>query len=302
MTNGDVTCPALPMGPPDVAGGSQSWTVPSTCTVTTDDPRVSGTETSAAWKLTAWGKVAWGTLVDGAGIQSGPLRIENAGGAWIGNGSGTYSSDRGDIVVSWYKGTGGYAGLGYFELRTGKGTYSIRGLIFPGDPPNLAGLPPVTGLAPSPNVPAAPTPVPTSTPKALAYGPVSVVQGTSEYTYVDLAGGTYAGNDTVNDPRVSGTFLGPSWTMKRWGATSDSLGAGTQWGPSRLETAGGTWEGVGSGIYDEGGDVIAIWYKGSGSYAGLSYFELLARSDLFGATMTGTGVFGEVFPGDPPTP
>jgi hypothetical protein len=269
-----------------------------TCTVTTDDPRVSGTETGSPWNRDTWGKTD-----SVATVQWGTTRLENAGGAWEGTGSGVYSSDRGDIVVSWYKGTGGYAGLGYFELRTGKTPMAIRGLIFPGDPPNLAGLPPVTGPAPSPNVPATPTPVPSPTRKAIAYGPVSVVQGTSEYTFVDIVGNTFAGNETVNNPRVSGAFLAPSWTLNFWGATGDSPGSGTQSGPSRLENAGGTWEGVGSGIYDNS-DVIAIWYKGSGSYAGLSYFELVARSDLFGPTAGGivTGVFGQVFPGDPPTP
>lgn len=50
--------------------------------------------------------------------------------------SGIYSSDRGDIVVSWYKGTGGYAGLAYFEQYAGQGPWAIQGQIFPGDPPN----------------------------------------------------------------------------------------------------------------------------------------------------------------------
>jgi len=37
--------------------------------------------------------------------------------------------------VNWYKGSGGYEGLGYFELWTGNSPYKIEGLIFPGDPP-----------------------------------------------------------------------------------------------------------------------------------------------------------------------
>jgi hypothetical protein len=57
-------------------------------------------------------------------------------------------------------------------------------------------------------------------------------------------------------------------------------------------------------MLDEGGDVIAGWCKGTGGYAGLSYFQLLARPDLFGPNpgVNVTGVFGQVFPGDPPTP
>ena len=64
----------------------------------------------------------------------GTARLENAGGAWEGTGSGVYSSDRGDIIAFWYRGTGGYAGLSYFELWTGSDPWKIRGQILPGDP------------------------------------------------------------------------------------------------------------------------------------------------------------------------
>jgi hypothetical protein len=246
----------------------------------------------------------WGTADNGAGVQWSTSRVETAGGAWVGKGSGVYSSDRGDIIAFWFRGTGGYAGLGYFELWTGRGPWTVRGLIFPGDPPDETGLPPVTGPMPSPNVPASPTPAPVPTAGGITYGPVSVVQGTSAYTFVDTMAGTYAGIDTVNDPRVSGTYLAPSWTVHSWGATSDSFGSGTQWGPTRLETAEGAWQGTGSGIFDAKGDVIAMWYRGSGAYTGLTYFELLARSDLFALAVGEVtyGVFGQVFPGEPPTP
>ncbi len=40
----------------------------------------------------------------------------------------------GDIITIWYRGTGDYAGLSYFELWTGSGPWTIQGLIFPGDP------------------------------------------------------------------------------------------------------------------------------------------------------------------------
>ena len=269
-----------------------------TCSLTTTDPRVTGTETAS------WNMDQWGTAASGARVQWGTRRMENDGGTWEGTGSGVYSSDRGDIIVSWYRGTGGYAGLGYFELWTGKDPWTIRGQVFPGDPPDLAGLPPVTGPAPSPSVSDTPLPVPASTPGAIAYGPVSVVQGYSEYTVVDIENNVYAGRDTVNDPRVNADFLAPAWTLHFWGATEDSLGTGTQWGATRLSNAGGAWQGVGSGILDEGGDVIAQWYKGTGGYAGLAYFQLLAPPFLFGPNpgVNVTGVFGQVFPGDPPTP
>jgi len=42
---------------------------------------------------------------------------------------------RGDIIVNWYTGTGGYAGLSYFEMVTGTDYWKIQGQIFPGDPP-----------------------------------------------------------------------------------------------------------------------------------------------------------------------
>lgn len=154
------------------------------CSDTADDPRVSGT-VAAEWNVTQWetlskGENVWVPNEDGAFVQWGTRRIENAGGAWEGNGTGVYSADRGNVIVTWYKGTGGYAGLGYFELLIGPRTaMTIRGQIFPGDPPNLTGFPPVTGAAPSPNVPASPATLPAPTPKAITYGPVTVVQGTS---------------------------------------------------------------------------------------------------------------------------
>ena len=99
------------------------------CTVTTDEPRVSGTEVAPR------NMDLWGTIDDGAGVQWGTSRLENDGGAWEGTGSGVWSSDRGDIIAFWYKGTGGYAGLSYFELWTGHDPWKIQGQIFPGDPP-----------------------------------------------------------------------------------------------------------------------------------------------------------------------
>jgi hypothetical protein len=78
----------------------------------------------------------WGTLEQGAGVQWASVRLENAGGAWEGRAMGVASlPGRGDTIVIWYKGTGGYAGLSYFELITGlPPTAKIRGQIFPGDP------------------------------------------------------------------------------------------------------------------------------------------------------------------------
>ena len=103
------------------------------CTVTTDDPRVSGHRTST-WNIDLWGNVNAGRWKL---VQWGTVRLENAGGAWEGRAAGVASyPERGDIFVNWYKGTGGYEGLGYFELWTGFEPWKIQGQIFPGDPPS----------------------------------------------------------------------------------------------------------------------------------------------------------------------
>lgn len=103
------------------------------CIDKTDDPRVSGTHT-ASWNMDVW----WGNAARGvgAGIQWDTVRLENAGGAWEGWLSGVASSPGlGDTIVIWYKGTGGYTGLSYFELLTGSNPWKIQGQIFPGSPP-----------------------------------------------------------------------------------------------------------------------------------------------------------------------
>ena len=69
-------------------------------------------------------------------VQWATVRLENAGGAWEGRLSGVASlPGRGDIMEFWYRGTGGYEGLSYFELVTGSEPWKIQGQIFPGDPP-----------------------------------------------------------------------------------------------------------------------------------------------------------------------
>jgi len=271
-----------------------------------DDPRVGGT-TTMTWNMDYWGTPDWS---QGALVQWGTARIVNSGGAWEGNATGVSSTDRGDIDATWYTGTGGYAGLGYFRLSTSADLsagvtrrWNIRGLIFPGDPPHLAGVPPVTGPPPMPNVSPVPTAPPAPTASSIAYGPTSVVTGASEFTFIDLDPGAFAAVVTSNDPRVSGAFLARPWTMRFAPFPGQEFGIGTQWGAGRLENAGGTWQGVAEGIYDERGDVVITWYKGTGAYAGLSFFELVTRKDVFGPTAElGYGNYGLIFPGDPPTP
>ena len=280
-------------------------------TVTTDDARVSGTE-AALWNMDLWG-----TADNGANVQWGTSRLENDGGAWEGKGSGVYSSDRGDIIAFWYQGTGGYAGLGYFALWTGKGPWNIRGQVFPGDPPNLAAMPALPPAKPEPSVLASPATSLPPLPTAIAHGPVSVITGTHAFTSMNAgtstsgpAGvtsyrdGTFTGIDRANDPRVGFTWTGSPWAMDIWGTFAS--GGGTEWGVDRGVNADGAWECSGSGIFDsKGGDAIAIWCKGTGGYAGLAYFELITLSDPFGLIQSddaNRAINGAVFPGNPPTP
>ena len=101
------------------------------CTDTTNDPRVSG-EITANWNMDYWGAPN-GT--DGAVVQWGTARLVTADGAWEGRATGVYSPWQGDRIVFWWTGTGGYAGLTYFELLIGNGSWTIEGQIFPGSPP-----------------------------------------------------------------------------------------------------------------------------------------------------------------------
>lgn len=311
---GTGTCPTTDLGKSttDAAGVTHYRGGTLNCTVTTNDPRVGGTAPASSWNMDLWG-----TLEDGAVVLWGTSHLENAGGAWEGTGSGVSSSDRGDIIAFWYKGTGGYAGLSYFALWTGKDPWTIRGQVFPGDPPNLAAMPTRPPTTPLPTVAASPTASPSALPTAIAYGPVSVVTGTHAFTTKDpgmsTAGpgdvtsyrnGTFTGIDTANDPRVSFTWTGSPWAMDIWGTFAE--GAGIEWGLDRGENAGGAWECSGSGIFSsDRADTIVIWCKGTGGYAGLAYFELITASDPFALISSDEAnriVHGQIFPGNPPTP
>ena len=308
LTNGDVTCLGLPLQPGGgTSSAARSQTLTSACTVTTDDPRVSGTETS-----TAWTRTMWGSLTAGAGIQSGPLRLENAGGAWIGTGSGTYSSDRGDIVAAWFKGTGGYKGLSYFELRTGTGTAapagSIRGLVFLGEPPDLATRPAQVTATPAP---ASPTPVPAPTPTAIPYGPVSVVVGTGTYTGGDAGQPTtgtgnltryehanLTGLDAANDARVTGSFVASPWMFNVWGPTQDVAWSGIQWGsrPDREPRRDVGLPGLGDHGWTWRHDRVLV--HGRRCVQGAR----VLRARPGGPFLDEFSIQGQIFPGEPPTP
>ena len=199
---GTGTCPTADLGKSttDANGVTHYRGGTFVCSVTTDDPRVDGTETAS------WNMDLWGTAENGALVQWGTARLENDGGVWEGTGSGVYSSDRGDIIAFWYKGTGGYAGLGYFELWTGKEPWTLRGQVFPGDPPELAALPTLAPATPGPTVAASPVASLSALPAAAVYGPVSVVAGTHAFTATDVGVST-SGAGGVTGYR-NGTFTG----------------------------------------------------------------------------------------------
>lgn len=184
----------------------------------------------------------------------------------------------------------------------------------PSPPPTATASPTTPTPTASPATPT-PTAIPTASsaslapsedPTAITYGPVTVVTGSEECT-IDVGPGT-AGpggvlqfrdgrltcTPTTNDSRVDGTATA-TWYMDGWGPNNET-GAVVQWGTVHLENAGGAWEGRATGVWSsDRGDIITIWYQGTGGYDGLSYFELLTGGHPW-------EIKGEIFPGDPPTP
>jgi hypothetical protein len=272
-----------------------------TCTASVNDPRVSGTEQGT------WNRNWWGTPgVPGAGVQWGTIRLENAGGTWEGKATGVSSTDRGDAIAVWYTGTGGYAGLSYFELITGKGPWTIRGQIQPGDPPTPSIAQVVEDVTPPPAESVAPLPVPSP----IVLGPVTLVEGSERSAgswgdfgprSIDYGAGVQHWRGTTawvhesNDPRVTGTDV-TDLNMDGW--EKPEHGAAIQWGSVRLTNSVGFWTGTSSGVFDSiRGDTFVGWLTGSGAYAGLTYFVL----------GTGTGgdaikLQGQIYPGTPPAP
>ena len=106
-----------------------------TCTATFNDPRVSGTKTGP-FEFDAWGSESNGAIIE----WGSPRRIENEQGAWVGSWAGVYTSETGDMISIWFKGTGAYEGLSFYEWieappgQVGAG-YPVVGVIFPGSPP-----------------------------------------------------------------------------------------------------------------------------------------------------------------------
>ena len=116
---GTATCPTVDLGDhsTDADGVQHFRNGTFRCIKTTDDARVSGTETTTTWNADWYGAP---DLSKGEFVQWATVRLENDGGAWEGRLSGVGAlPDPGDIIVVWYTGTGGYAGLSYFEQTSG---------------------------------------------------------------------------------------------------------------------------------------------------------------------------------------
>jgi len=150
----------------------------------------------------------------------------------------------------------------------------------------------------------------------MEYGPVTVVEGISTFISGDLGtqttdadgtqharGGLFTFIEDMNDPRVSGTHTVSALGMDYWGAADGDGGALVQWADERIENEGGAWIGTATGIYStERGDIVAAWFRGTGGYAGLSYFMLADSLDVENGVTSHYRVRGQIFPGDPPTP
>ena len=319
-------------GPATVVSGTESCTFKKTgtttlvgetyeyrdailsCTDTSNDPRVSG-QVTYTWEYDGWAQ--------GAHVQWGTGRLENAGGAWDGTMTGSYSMPRGDLLLFWFTGSGGYEGLSYamwavLSPAEVAWTYKVDGIIFPGSPPapkpgDDATLREVAAGSSAPastptSAPGAVTPEPTSAP--YTYGPATIVAGTeacnaTEGTETVATDGTRQSRgwiltcfDTSNDPRVTGTVT-YSWNYDMWGSGIEF--AHVQWGSGRLENAGGAWEGTLTGSFStKNGDVILFWFEGTGGYEGLSYgmWAVLPTAEA-GWTYPVKGI---IFPGSPPAP
>jgi len=285
------------------------------CTDASNDPRVSGPVTYT-WEYDGWAQ--------GTHVQWGTGRLENAGGAWDGTMTGSYSAPRGDLLLFWFTGSGGYEGLSYamwavLSPAEVAWTYPVDGIIFPGSPPapkpgDDAALREAAAGSPAPAAPPTAVPEPAATPEPTPapydYGPATIVAGTEachakEGTGTIAADGTKQSRgwiltctDTSNDPRVSGTVI-YSWNYDMWG--SGPQFAHVQWGSGRLENAGGAWEGTLTGSFStKNGDVILFWFEGTGEYEGLSYamWAVLPTAEA-GWTYPVKGI---IFPGSPPAP
>lgn len=137
LVRGVETCVVTPgpLGSPDADGTMHGRGGTLRCTDVANDPRVSGS-VSGTFDADAWGPDS----EEVAFVMWGTLRLENEGGAWEGRYTGANTTETGDMYEVWYTGTGGYAGLSYFQWVTPacapvQDRLEFVGLIFPGPPP-----------------------------------------------------------------------------------------------------------------------------------------------------------------------
>jgi hypothetical protein len=170
--------------------------------------------------------------------------------------------------------------------------------------------------------PAPPTPVPTpkvitappATPKPMTDGKgdehiVGVITNavlSTPYTRTTVGatgqikelirGGVATFTMDMNDARVNGTAT--------WAFSIDAYGVvGSEWGPLRLATDQGAWDGTCSGgSWSEGDGLVAsCWLAGSGAYKGYTYYMTFTGPS--NGDKNGNGIVqGIVFPGVPPMP
>ena len=298
---------------PDPIGVSHVRDFRLTCAMRFNDPRVSGNK-SGPMSMDGWGPAS---APDAIVEWTSSRLIENEGGAWVGRLAGVYTTETGDMLSAWFEGTGGYAGLSFFEWVTapvGAATtgYPVVGLIFPGGSPTLPDLGPMPSPARAAIPPSLP-PVPSSAPVAYGTGAGTAYfvrgmeiceSGAITIPSPDPDGVVRVRDASLpcivafNDPRVSGTNTGP-WNADAWGGAT---GAIVEWGsPRRIENAGGAWVGSLSGVHTtETGDMLSAWFEGTGGYAGLSFFEWIACPQ--GTATSACPVVGLIYPGSIPRP
>jgi hypothetical protein len=108
--------------------------MPFSCRVVFNDARASGSKTGPV-SLDGWGDPS-----DGAIVEWAQRTITNDEGTWVGQLTGIYTTETGDLMTAWYRGTGAYEGLSMFiwmpappgSISSG---YPLIGPIFEGEPP-----------------------------------------------------------------------------------------------------------------------------------------------------------------------
>jgi hypothetical protein len=156
---------------------------------------------------------------------------------------------------------------------------------------------PTSAPAPASTPVPTPTPVPSTDGEGAEYVAGFEVHSGTGGTEVQVGdvtqtrGVLITGRFTMNDPRVSGTGTGL--------INIDAHGVvGPEWGTTRLENAGGAWEGTVAGASWDNGESsdLSGWLVGSGGYEGYTYYWHIRTSGIYGT------VEGIIYPGPPPAP